>query len=210
MGTPYEIETKGKILLHRGRRRGALPHRPDDPAARPRRKARRGRGHRLGHLHGLRAPTNSSFELTLSMSEVLDDMLGKLGKSRPWPGSSSATRGRRRRSRSASRRSSTRRRRRSRSSRRRRRRPEAYRRSSPRSSQETGSSRGSRCVKTCAPGQLLAHGGLDLFGEVVAALDRPGPGHEHVHRDEAPGARRCASGSRGRGCPAPGTGRAPR
>ena len=62
-------------------------------------------------------------------------------------------------------------------------------RSSPRSSQETGSSRGSRCVKTVALGQLFRTAASICLAEVVAALDRPGARHEHVHRDEAARAR---------------------
>ena len=36
------------------------------------------------------------------------------------------------------------------------------------------------------PGKRPPDGGLDLLAEIVALLHRPVPGHEDVHRDEAP------------------------
>ena len=79
MGTPYEIETKGKILLMEDV--GEAPYRID------RMILQLGLAGKLAEAAGIvwgtctdcDSNTNSSFELSLSMSEVLDDMLGKLG-----------------------------------------------------------------------------------------------------------------------------------
>lgn len=80
MGTPYEIETRGKILIMEDV--GEAPYRID------RMILQLGLGGKLAQAAGIvwgtctdcETSTNSSFELSLSMSEVLDDLLGKLGK----------------------------------------------------------------------------------------------------------------------------------
>ena len=80
MGTPYEIETRGKILLLEDV--GEAPYRID------RMILQLGLAGKLAQAAGIvwgtctdcETSTNSSFELSLSMSEVLDDLLGKLGK----------------------------------------------------------------------------------------------------------------------------------
>lgn len=80
MGTPYEIETKGRIVLLEDV--GEAPYRID------RMILQLGLAGKLAEAAGIvwgtctdcETSTNSSFELSLSMSEVLDDQLGKLGK----------------------------------------------------------------------------------------------------------------------------------
>lgn len=80
MGTPYEIDTKGKIVLMEDV--GEAPYRID------RMILQLGLAGKLAEAAGIvwgtctdcESNTNSSFELSLSMSEVLDDQLGGLGK----------------------------------------------------------------------------------------------------------------------------------
>ena len=79
MGTPYEIETKGKILLLEDT--GEAPYRID------RMILQLALAGKLAEAAGIVwgtctdcAPSNSSFEISLSMSELLDDLLGGLGK----------------------------------------------------------------------------------------------------------------------------------
>jgi len=79
MGTPYEIETKGKILFLEDM--GEAPYRVDRMLTQLR---------LAGKLHEAAGivwgtctdctPANSSFEINLSLSDLLDEILGDLGK----------------------------------------------------------------------------------------------------------------------------------
>ena len=79
MGTPYEIDTRGKILLLEDT--GEAPYRIDRMLVQLKLAGK------LADAAGIVwgtctdcAPSRSSFEINLSMSEVLDDLLGSLGK----------------------------------------------------------------------------------------------------------------------------------
>ncbi|HEY1435811.1 MAG TPA: LD-carboxypeptidase, partial [Thermoanaerobaculia bacterium] len=79
MGTPWEIETKGRILLLEDT--GEAPYRID------RMLVQLALAGKLADAAGVVfgtctdcAPSNSSFAINLSMSELLDDLLGGLGK----------------------------------------------------------------------------------------------------------------------------------
>ncbi|HYB54473.1 MAG TPA: LD-carboxypeptidase [Thermoanaerobaculia bacterium] len=79
MGTPYEIDTKGKILLLEDT--GEAPYRVD------RMLVQLALAGKLADAAGIVwgtctdcAPSRSGFEINLSMSELLDDLLSKLGK----------------------------------------------------------------------------------------------------------------------------------
>jgi muramoyltetrapeptide carboxypeptidase len=79
MGTPYEIDTKEKILLLEDT--GEAPYRID------RMLVQLALAGKLADAAGIVwgtctdcEPSNSSFEINLSMSELLDDLLGGLGK----------------------------------------------------------------------------------------------------------------------------------
>ena len=80
MGTPYEIETKDRIVILEDV--GEAPYRID------RMILQLGLAGKLAEAAGIvwgtctdcETNTNSSFELSLSMSEVLDDQLGKLAR----------------------------------------------------------------------------------------------------------------------------------
>ena len=79
MGTPYEIDTKGKILLLEDT--GEAPYRID------RMLVQLGLAGKLADAAGIVwgtctdcEPSRSGFEINLSMSELLDDLLGNLGK----------------------------------------------------------------------------------------------------------------------------------
>jgi muramoyltetrapeptide carboxypeptidase len=79
MGTPYEIETKDRILLVEDT--GEAPHRIDRMLVQLRLagKLQDAAGIVFGTCSDC-APSRSSFELTLSLSEVLDELLGSLKK----------------------------------------------------------------------------------------------------------------------------------
>jgi muramoyltetrapeptide carboxypeptidase len=79
MGTPWEIDTKGKILLLEDT--GEAPYRID------RMLVQLALAGKLSDAAGVVwgtctdcAPSNSSFEINLSMSELLDDILGGIGR----------------------------------------------------------------------------------------------------------------------------------
>jgi len=79
MGTPYEIDTKGKILFLEDT--GEAPYRVD------RMLVQLQLAGKLADAAGIVwgtctdcAPSNSSFEVNLSMSDLLDEILGDLGK----------------------------------------------------------------------------------------------------------------------------------
>jgi muramoyltetrapeptide carboxypeptidase len=79
MGTPYEVDTKGKILLLEDT--GEAPYRVD------RMLVQLALAGKLADAAGIVwgtctecEPSRSSFEINLSMSELLDDLLGNLGK----------------------------------------------------------------------------------------------------------------------------------
>jgi muramoyltetrapeptide carboxypeptidase len=79
MGTPWEIDTKGKILLLEDT--GEAPYRID------RMLVQLALAGKLADAAGVVwgtctdcAPSNSSYEISLSMSELLDDILGPIGK----------------------------------------------------------------------------------------------------------------------------------
>ncbi len=79
MGTPYEIDTKGKILLLEDT--GEAPYRIDRMIVQLKLAGK------LADAAGIVwgtctdcAPSRSGFEINLSMSELLDDLLGGLGK----------------------------------------------------------------------------------------------------------------------------------
>jgi muramoyltetrapeptide carboxypeptidase len=79
MGTPWEIDTKGKILLLEDT--GEAPYRIDRMLVQLKLAGK------LADCAGVVwgtctdcEPSNSSFEINLSMSELLDDLLGDLGK----------------------------------------------------------------------------------------------------------------------------------
>ncbi len=79
MGTPYEIDTAGRILLLEDV--GEAPYRID------RMLVQLALAGKLAAAAGIVfgtctdcAPSNSSYEINLSMSELLDDLLGGLGK----------------------------------------------------------------------------------------------------------------------------------
>ncbi len=79
MGTPYEIDAKGKILLLEDT--GEAPYRIDRMLVQLRLAGK------LADAAGIVwgtctdcTPSRSSFEINLSMSELLDDLLGNLGK----------------------------------------------------------------------------------------------------------------------------------
>jgi muramoyltetrapeptide carboxypeptidase len=79
MGTPYEIDTKGKILLLEDT--GEAPYRID------RMLVQLGLAGKLADAAGIVwgtctdcEPSRSGFEINLSMSELLDDLLGNFGK----------------------------------------------------------------------------------------------------------------------------------
>jgi muramoyltetrapeptide carboxypeptidase len=79
MGTPFEIETKDRILLVEDT--GEAPYRIDRMLVQLRLagKLQEAAGIVFGTCSDC-APSRSSFELTLSLSEVLDEQLGSLGK----------------------------------------------------------------------------------------------------------------------------------
>ena len=79
MGTPYEIETKDRILLVEDT--GEAPYRIDRMLVQLKLagKLQEAAGIVFGTCSDC-APSRSSFELTLSLSEVLDDLLGSLKK----------------------------------------------------------------------------------------------------------------------------------
>jgi len=79
MGTPFEIETKGRILLVEDT--GEAPYRIDRMLVQLKLagKLQETAGIVFGTCSDC-APSRSSFELTLSLSEVLDELLGPLGK----------------------------------------------------------------------------------------------------------------------------------
>jgi len=79
MGTPYEIDTKNKILLLEDT--GEAPYRIDRMLVQLRLagKLQEAAGIVFGTCTDC-APSRSSFELSLSLSEVLEEMLGSLGK----------------------------------------------------------------------------------------------------------------------------------
>jgi muramoyltetrapeptide carboxypeptidase len=79
MGTPYEIDTKGKILFLEDT--GEAPYRVDRMLVQLKLAGK------LSDAAGIVwgtctdcAPSNSSFEVNLSMSDLLDEILGDLGK----------------------------------------------------------------------------------------------------------------------------------
>jgi muramoyltetrapeptide carboxypeptidase len=79
MGTPYEIDTKGRILLLEDT--GEAPYRIDRMLVQLKLAGK------LADAAGIVwgtctdcTPSRSSFEINLSMSELLDDLLGSLGK----------------------------------------------------------------------------------------------------------------------------------
>ena len=79
MGTPYEIDTKGKILLLEDT--GEAPYRID------RMLVQLALAGKLADAAGIVwgtctdcAPANSNYEINLSMSELLEDILGGIGK----------------------------------------------------------------------------------------------------------------------------------
>lgn len=79
MGTPYEIDAKGKILLLEDT--GEAPYRIDRMLVQLRLAGKFADA--AGIVWGTCtdcAPSRSSFEINLSMSELLDDLLGNLGK----------------------------------------------------------------------------------------------------------------------------------
>ncbi len=80
MGTPYEIDTRGRILLLEDV--GEAPYRIDRMILQLKLggKLADAAGVVWGTCTDCETSTNSSFELSLSMSEVLDDLLGDLGK----------------------------------------------------------------------------------------------------------------------------------
>jgi muramoyltetrapeptide carboxypeptidase len=79
MGTPFEIETKGRILLVEDT--GEAPYRIDRMLVQLKLagKLQEATGIVFGTCSDC-AASRSSFELTLSLSEVLDELLGSLGK----------------------------------------------------------------------------------------------------------------------------------
>jgi len=79
MGTPYEVETKGKILFLEDT--GEAPYRIDRMLVQLRLagKLQEAAGLVFGTCTDC-APSRSGFELSLSLSEVLDELLGGLGK----------------------------------------------------------------------------------------------------------------------------------
>ena len=79
MGTPYEIETKGRILLVEDT--GEAPYRIDRMLVQLKLagKLQDAAGIVFGTCSDCE-PSRSSFELSLSLSEVLDELLGSLGK----------------------------------------------------------------------------------------------------------------------------------
>jgi len=79
MGTPFEIETKDRILLLEDT--GEAPYRIDRMLVQLRLagKLQQAAGIVFGTCSDC-GPARSSFELTLSLSEVLDELLGSLGK----------------------------------------------------------------------------------------------------------------------------------
>lgn len=79
MGTPYEIETKGRILFLEDT--GEAPYRVDRMLVQLRLagKLQEASGIVFGTCTDC-APSRSGFELSLSLSEVLDELLGSLGK----------------------------------------------------------------------------------------------------------------------------------
>jgi muramoyltetrapeptide carboxypeptidase len=79
MGTPWEIDTRGRILLLEDT--GEAPYRID------RMLVQLALAGKLADVAGVVwgtctdcAPSNSSYEISLSMSELLDDILGPIGK----------------------------------------------------------------------------------------------------------------------------------
>lgn len=79
MGTPYEIDTRGKILLLEDT--GEAPYRIDRMLVQLKLAGK------LADAAGIVwgtctdcAPLRSSFEINLSLSELLDDLLGSLGR----------------------------------------------------------------------------------------------------------------------------------
>jgi muramoyltetrapeptide carboxypeptidase len=79
MGTPYEIDTRGRILLLEDI--GEAPYRIDRMLVQLRLagKLQQAAGIVFGTCSDC-GPDKSSFELSLSLSEVLDELLGSLGK----------------------------------------------------------------------------------------------------------------------------------
>jgi muramoyltetrapeptide carboxypeptidase len=79
MGTPFEIETKDRILLLEDT--GEAPYRIDRMLVQLKLagKLQQAAGIVFGTCTDC-GPSRSSFELSLSLSEVLDEMLGSLGK----------------------------------------------------------------------------------------------------------------------------------
>jgi muramoyltetrapeptide carboxypeptidase len=79
MGTPYEIDTKDRILLVEDT--GEAPYRIDRMLVQLKLagKLQEAAGIVFGTCSDC-APSRSSFELSLSLSEVLDELLGSLGK----------------------------------------------------------------------------------------------------------------------------------
>jgi len=79
MGTPYEVDTKGKILFLEDT--GEAPYRIDRMLVQLRLagKLQEAAGIVFGTCTDC-APSRSGFELSLSLSEVLDELLGSLGK----------------------------------------------------------------------------------------------------------------------------------
>jgi muramoyltetrapeptide carboxypeptidase len=79
MGTPYEIDTKGKILVLEDT--GEAPYRIDRMILQLKLAGKLAEA--AGVVWGTCTecdPSSSSFEINLSMSEVLDDLLGNLGR----------------------------------------------------------------------------------------------------------------------------------
>jgi muramoyltetrapeptide carboxypeptidase len=79
MGTPYEIDTKGKILFLEDT--GEAPYRVDRMLVQLKLAGKLAEA--AGIVWGTCTdctPSNSSFEINLSMSDLLDELLGDLGK----------------------------------------------------------------------------------------------------------------------------------
>ena len=79
MGTPYEIETKGRILFLEDT--GEAPYRVDRMLVQLKLAGKLAEA--AGIVWGTCTdcvPSNSSFEINLSMSDLLDEILGDLGK----------------------------------------------------------------------------------------------------------------------------------
>ena len=79
MGTPYEIETRGRILFLEDT--GEAPYRIDRMLVQLKLAGKLDQA--AGIVWGTCtdcAPSRSSFEINLSLSEVLDELLGRLGK----------------------------------------------------------------------------------------------------------------------------------